>query len=136
MRLHPAQRAGAWASFAVSSVAVTWAAVPTGGAAAQASPVRPATMIIPYGNGSGIDVLGRILAPAIAEKRARRGWQRLPNVGGRHQAGMTLASEVHKSRKANGGEDAQQILGKLRDVLLSLIVTGISRHPECQLRRG
>src|SRR5262249_61421071 len=52
---------------AVAAV-VTWAAVPTGGAAAQAWPVRPATMIIPYGTGSGIDVLGRILAPAIAEK--------------------------------------------------------------------
>jgi len=49
-------------------VAFTWAAVSTGGATAQQWPQRPVTMIIPFGTGSGIDVLGRILAPAMAEK--------------------------------------------------------------------
>jgi len=77
---------------AVAAV-VTWATVPTGGTAGQAWPVRPATMIIPYGIGSGIDVLGRILAPAIAEKLGQP--IVVENVGG--AGGMTGAARVAKA---------------------------------------
>src|SRR5947209_9895435 len=36
-------------------------------APAQNWPVRPVTMVIPFGAGSGIDVLGRVLAPSLSE---------------------------------------------------------------------
>lgn len=36
-------------------------------ATAETWPIRPVTMVIPFGVGSGIDVLGRILAPPLSE---------------------------------------------------------------------
>jgi len=73
--------------------AVTWTASPTGGATAQEWPVRPVTMVIPFGAGSGIDVLGRILAPAMAEKLGQP--IVVENVAG--AGGMTGAARVAKA---------------------------------------
>ena len=72
---------------------VVVAAVSTGGATAQQWPQRPVTMIIPFGTGSGIDVLGRILAPAMAEKLGQP--IIIENVGG--AGGMTGAARVAKA---------------------------------------
>jgi tripartite-type tricarboxylate transporter receptor subunit TctC len=76
----------------VIAVAFTWA-VPAGRAAAQEWPLRPVTMVIPFGAGSGIDVLGRILAPAMAEKIGQP--IVIENVGG--AGGMTGAARVAKA---------------------------------------
>ena len=51
----------------VVAAALAGAAVSAGVAAAQEWPLRPVTMVIPFGAGSGIDVLGRVLAPAMAQ---------------------------------------------------------------------
>lgn len=69
------------------------AAVAACGAAAQDWPQRPVTMVIPFGAGSGIDVLGRVLAPAMA---ARLGQPIVvENVGG--AGGMTGTARVAKA---------------------------------------
>ena len=36
-------------------------------AAAQNWPTRPVTMVVPLGAGSGLDVVGRVLAPRLSE---------------------------------------------------------------------
>jgi tripartite-type tricarboxylate transporter receptor subunit TctC len=73
--------------------AFTWAAVAAGGAAAEGWPVRPMTMVIPFAAGSGIDVLGRVLAPAMAEKLGQP--IVVENVGG--AGGMTGAARVARA---------------------------------------
>lgn len=51
---------------AIAVVLAASAAGP-GIAAAQGWPTRPVTMVVPFGTGSGIDVLGRVLAPPLSE---------------------------------------------------------------------
>src|SRR5215468_11109665 len=53
-------------SSAIGAVLVVGAMV-CGSAAAQVWPSHPVTMVVPFGVGSGIDVLGRILAPSLSE---------------------------------------------------------------------
>ena len=62
-------------------------------AAAQDWPTRPVTMIVPFGTGSGIDVLGRILAPRLSEILGQP--VIVENVGG--AGGMIGASRVAKA---------------------------------------
>jgi tripartite-type tricarboxylate transporter receptor subunit TctC len=70
-----------------------WAVVLPGRTAAQQWPARPLTMVIPFGAGSGIDVLGRVLAPAMAQKLGQP--IVVENVGG--AGGMTGAARVAKA---------------------------------------
>lgn len=49
------------------AVGLAISAVGSGTAAAQNWPIRPVTMVVPYGAGSGVDVLGRVLAPPLSE---------------------------------------------------------------------
>src|SRR5262249_22664593 len=53
-------------SSAIGAVLVVGAIV-FGSAAAQAWPSHPVTLVVPFGVGSGIDVLGRIVAPSLSE---------------------------------------------------------------------
>jgi tripartite-type tricarboxylate transporter receptor subunit TctC len=78
---------------AVVAAALIGAAVPPGGAAAEVWPLRPVTMVIPFGAGSGIDVLGRVLAPAMAHELGQP--IVVENVGG--AGGMTGAARVAKA---------------------------------------
>jgi tripartite-type tricarboxylate transporter receptor subunit TctC len=78
---------------AVVAAAVVCAAVTPGGAAAEEWPQRPVTMVIPFGAGSGIDVLGRVLAPAMADRLGQP--IVVENVGG--AGGMTGAARVAKA---------------------------------------
>ena len=77
----------------VGAVAAFAWVLAAGGTAAQEWPARPVTMVIPFGAGSGIDVLGRILAPAIAERLGQP--IVVENVGG--AGGMTGAARVAKA---------------------------------------
>ena len=49
------------------AVVLAASAAGSGIAAAQGWPTRPVTMVVPFGTGSGIDVLGRVLAPPLSE---------------------------------------------------------------------
>jgi tripartite-type tricarboxylate transporter receptor subunit TctC len=71
--------------------------------AAEAWPIRPVTMIVPLAAGSGIDVLGRILAPRLSELLGQQ--VIVENVSG--AGGMTGASRI--ARAAPDG--AQFLLG-------------------------
>jgi tripartite-type tricarboxylate transporter receptor subunit TctC len=62
-------------------------------AAAQDWPSRPVTMVVPLAAGSGIDVLGRIFAPRLAELLGQQ--VIVENVSG--AGGMTGASRVAKA---------------------------------------
>jgi tripartite-type tricarboxylate transporter receptor subunit TctC len=62
-------------------------------AAAQDWPNRPVTMVVPLAAGSGIDVVGRILAPRLAELLGQQ--VIVENVGG--AGGMTGASRVARA---------------------------------------
>ncbi len=62
-------------------------------AAAQDWPTRPITMIVPFGAGSGVDVLGRVLAPRLSEILGQP--VIVENVGG--AGGMIGASRVAKA---------------------------------------
>jgi tripartite-type tricarboxylate transporter receptor subunit TctC len=62
-------------------------------AAAQSWPIRPLTMVIPFGPGSGIDVLGRILAPPLSEILGQQ--VVVENVGG--AGGMTGTARVARA---------------------------------------
>ncbi len=62
-------------------------------AAAETWPVRPVTMVIPFGIGSGIDVLGRILAPPLSEELGHP--VVVENVGG--AGGMVGTSRVARA---------------------------------------
>jgi tripartite-type tricarboxylate transporter receptor subunit TctC len=87
------RRMGIVGGFAAVVAAVICAAVPAGGAAAEAWPLRPVTMVIPFGAGSGIDVLGRVVAPAMASQLGQP--IVVENVGG--AGGMTGAARVAKA---------------------------------------
>ena len=80
-------------SNAVVAVGIALSAICPGPAAAQDWPVRPVTMVIPFGAGSGIDVLGRILAPRLSEILGQQ--VIVENVGG--AGGMTGASRVARA---------------------------------------
>ncbi len=73
--------------------ALAGAAAFCGVAAAENWPARPVTMVIPFGAGSGIDVLGRVLAPPMAQKLGQP--IVVENVGG--AGGMTGAARVAKA---------------------------------------
>src|SRR5581483_464138 len=62
-------------------------------ALAETWPARPLTMIIPFGPGSGVDVLGRVLAAAVAERIGQP--IVVENVGG--AGGMTGTARVAKA---------------------------------------
>lgn len=74
-----------------ASIGLVFSAV--GEAPAQTWPVRPMTMVIPFAAGSGIDVLGRTLAPALAETLGQQ--VVVENVGG--AGGMTGAARVARA---------------------------------------
>jgi tripartite-type tricarboxylate transporter receptor subunit TctC len=78
---------------AATTVGIAFAAVGSGPAAAQNWPSRPVTMVVPFGAGSGIDVLGRVLAAPLAEILGQQ--VVVENVGG--AGGMTGASRVAKA---------------------------------------
>src|SRR5262245_66324167 len=52
---------------AVIIVAIAGALLLAGKADAQDWPSRPVTMVVPYPAGAGVDVVGRILSPRLAE---------------------------------------------------------------------
>jgi tripartite-type tricarboxylate transporter receptor subunit TctC len=70
-------------------------------AAAQGWPIRPVTMVVPLAAGSGIDVLGRILAPRLSELLGQQ--VIVENVSG--AGGMTGAPRV-----ARAAPDGYQLL--------------------------
>lgn len=49
------------------AVVLAASAAGSGTVAAQSWPARAVTMVVPFGTGSGIDVLGRVLAPPLSE---------------------------------------------------------------------
>lgn len=67
--------------------------MPSNIAAAQGWPTRPVTMVIPFAAGSGVDVLGRMLAPQLSE--ILRKPVIVENVGG--AGGMIGTSRVAKA---------------------------------------
>jgi tripartite-type tricarboxylate transporter receptor subunit TctC len=71
------------------------AAIPVlpGIANAQAYPTRPLTMVVPYPAGAGVDVLGRILAPRLAEHLGQQ--VIIENVGG--TGGMAGSARVARA---------------------------------------
>src|SRR5690242_21543149 len=77
----------------VVAAALSCATVVAGDAAAQEWPGQPVTMVIPFAAGSGIDVLGRVVAPAMAEKLGQP--IVIENVGG--AGGMTGAARVARA---------------------------------------
>jgi tripartite-type tricarboxylate transporter receptor subunit TctC len=76
-----------------------------GSATAETWPARPITMVIPFAAGSGIDVLGRILAPAISDVIGQQ--VIVENTGG---AGGTTGA-AHVARAAPDGH--QFVLGNV-----------------------
>jgi tripartite-type tricarboxylate transporter receptor subunit TctC len=52
-------------------------------AASQTWPSRPATMIVPYAAGGGVDVVARVVANKLGERLGRRSPLRQPNASGR-----------------------------------------------------
>jgi tripartite-type tricarboxylate transporter receptor subunit TctC len=62
-------------------------------AAAESWPARPVTMVVPLGAGSGLDVLGRVLAPRLSELLGQQ--VIVENVAG--AGGMIGASRVAKA---------------------------------------
>jgi tripartite-type tricarboxylate transporter receptor subunit TctC len=74
-----------------TALAVTM--IQVAGGAAEEWPARPVTMVIPFGAGSGIDVLGRVLAPAMEAKLGQP--IIVENVGG--AGGMTGAARVARA---------------------------------------
>ncbi len=60
---------------------------------AQAYPTRPLTMVVPYPAGAGVDVLGRILAPRLAEHLGQQ--VIVENVGG--TGGMAGSARVARA---------------------------------------
>jgi tripartite-type tricarboxylate transporter receptor subunit TctC len=68
-------------------------AVGYGEAPAQSWPARPITMVIPFAAGSGIDVLGRALGPALSEILGQQ--VVVENIGG--AGGMTGAARVARA---------------------------------------
>jgi tripartite-type tricarboxylate transporter receptor subunit TctC len=76
-----------------TAIGLAFAVVGSGPAAAQNWPTRPVTMVVPFGAGSGIDVLGRVLAPALSEILGQQ--IVVENVGG--AGGMTGSSRVARA---------------------------------------
>src|SRR5437660_2787438 len=74
-------------------IALLFAAVADQGALADPWPLRPVTMIVPFGAGSGLDVLGRVLAAAMSEKLGQS--VIVENAGG--AGGMSGAARVAKA---------------------------------------
>ena len=62
-------------------------------ATAQSWPTRPATMVVPYPAGAGVDVMGRILSPHLSELLGQQ--VIVENVSG--AGGMTGAARVAKA---------------------------------------
>src|SRR5215831_15464889 len=62
-------------------------------ARAQAYPTRPLTMVVPYPAGAGVDVLGRILAPRLAEHLGQQ--VIIENIGG--TGGMAGSARVARA---------------------------------------
>jgi tripartite-type tricarboxylate transporter receptor subunit TctC len=77
---------GLRAIFAIAALLVT-------PAAAQEWPARPLTMVVPFAPGSGSDILGRIIAPRIADNLGAP--VVIENVGG--AGGMVGAARVMKA---------------------------------------
>ncbi len=77
----------------VIAIALALGALTPAFAAAQDWPTRPLTMIVPLAAGSGIDVLGRILAPRLSEILGQQ--VIVENVSG--AGGMTGASRVARA---------------------------------------
>jgi tripartite-type tricarboxylate transporter receptor subunit TctC len=76
----------------VAAIIAVATAAPTD-TAAETWPARPVTMVIPFAAGSGIDVLGRVLAPALSDMLGQQ--IVVENVGG--AGGMTGAQRVARA---------------------------------------
>jgi len=76
-----------------SSLAIAASLASLGGAAAQAYPSRPVTMVVTFVAGGGDDILARILAPPLSESLGQP--VVIENVGG--AGGMTGAVRVAKA---------------------------------------
>lgn len=78
---------------AMAAVGLVLALSVPGSAAGQAWPNRPVTMVIPFGAGSGVDVLGRVLAQPLSEILGQQ--VLVENVAG--AGGMTGTARVAKA---------------------------------------
>ena len=76
-----------------ATAAAVLAALALAPAAAQGWPARPLTMVVPFAPGSGSDILGRIIAPRIADNLGAP--VVIENVGG--AGGMVGAARVMKA---------------------------------------
>ena len=86
--------------------------------AAQTWPTRPVTLVVPFGAGGAMDVVGRILAPRLSELLGQQ--VVVENVGG--AGGMTGVSRV-----AKGTPDGYQfVLGNLGTQAISQT---LYKHP-------
>src|SRR5437764_660379 len=74
-------------------IALLFVAVADEGALAEPWPLRPMTMVVPFGAGSGLDVLGRVLAAAMSEKLGQS--VIVENAGG--AGGMSGTARVAKA---------------------------------------
>jgi tripartite-type tricarboxylate transporter receptor subunit TctC len=79
--------------FKAFSIVLLFTAAVGNTALAKTWPSRPMTMIVPFGAGSGVDVLGRVLAAAVAEQFGQS--VIVENVGG--AGGMTGTVRVAKA---------------------------------------
>jgi tripartite-type tricarboxylate transporter receptor subunit TctC len=77
----------------LTAIGLGCTAILAGSEAAENWPVRPVTMVIPFGAGSGIDVLGRLLAPPLSEVLGQQ--VVVENSGG--AGGMTGAARVARA---------------------------------------
>src|SRR5437868_6592397 len=75
------------------AIALVLGTLPGEMAIAEPWPARPLTMIVPFGAGSGVDVLARVIAVAMAEKLGQT--VVVENVGG--AGGMTGTARVAKA---------------------------------------
>ena len=85
-------------------VGLAFAALAGEGAIAEPWPSRPVTMIVPFGAGSGIDVLGRVLAAALAERLGQS--VIVENVGG--AGGMTGTARAAKASPSSTREGTKR----------------------------
>src|SRR5262245_23689261 len=75
------------------SIGLILNAIECGEAPAQTWPVRPVTMVVPFAAGSGIDVLGRTLAPALSDILGQQ--VVVEKIGG--AGGMTGAARIARA---------------------------------------
>lgn len=105
-----ASRFGLTLGIALASACITQSAV-----AQQAYPVRPVTVIVPYGPGTGIDVITRILAQKLGEDyKAGVIIRNLPGASGNigAEAAATAAADGYTVATIANSHFINQYLGK------------------------